>query len=961
MTVADLPQANVRPLSATDAETYAAHSAFVAQSLGTDAAVTLTEGQVLGNYRIVRLLGRGGMGQVYEADHLASGRRVALKLLRHELKDDDRARFLREGQMAAAISHPHAVYVYGTEDIGGVPVISMELATNGTLHDMVEQHGPLAPAKAVALTLQIVSGLAAAARVGVLHRDVKPHNCFLDANGGVKVGDFGLSVGSGSTDETQLTVAGTILGTPAYAAPEQLRGERVDLRADIYSVGATLFYLLTGKAPFEGGNLVQILSRVMQETPPSVRTIRRDTPSAVARVVARCLAKTPSDRYQTYEDLEHGLEQCTSGVAVAATLGRRTVAGAADLVVVWLLTGLAWALLPGATLSGSLGHATIAQKLAGLLVGIAYFAGFEHRLGASPAKKLLGLRVMRIDGGVAPIRALILRAVLFVLAVRGLGVLCEAAFGWDTSLFLVLGTAALFVLARRDNGWLGLHERFSKTRAIRRGRAERREAASVASEVAATSAAVLAKGACAQIGQFLVPADQEWRPGTTVLGYDPALARSVWIRPADVGAPPAAAARRDLARPTRLRWIAGERSAQIAWDAYEAPGGTALVDPQLGSMPWPIVRGWLVALTEEIIASANEPDRPELRLDRLWATSGGSVKLLEWPGDGCSEQSAALDPQVFLANVARTALGSRGGADQRRDASPTPAHAWRFFERLAAARVPTLERVATELREFAAWPTKVSRTRRALHLAPAGLIPLVAFGVSTYFAIHLMRLPADQRENLLAMRALVAQSQREKDNARAEQALVLAATRLDKVSGTAAGQLRAGGWKDVRSMLTGRAARADKSQVARAETMFAEVVSHSRDLASSLTWPVTYVATQTFDAIGSLAWMAVACAFLLRGGFFFGPANIALMSRRGGRAPRWRAGWRALVAWSPVLLVQAAVVALGRVINLPPGEQLLGALHAAALLVMLAGGIWAVMRPTDSLQDRLARTFVVRR
>src|SRR5512140_1133823 len=148
----------------------------------------LADGQMLGNYRILRTLGRGGMGEVYEADHVTSGRRVALKLLRLQLDDENRQRFLREGQLAAAISDPHTVYVYGTEEIDGVPVISMELATNGTLHEQVQKQGPMDPAKAVELTLQIVSGLAAAARQGILHRDVKPQNCFLDARG-VKIGD----------------------------------------------------------------------------------------------------------------------------------------------------------------------------------------------------------------------------------------------------------------------------------------------------------------------------------------------------------------------------------------------------------------------------------------------------------------------------------------------------------------------------------------------------------------------------------------------------------------------------------------------------------------------------------------------------------------------------------------------------------------------------------------------------
>ena len=160
----------------------------------TDAS-RLAPGQRVGLYRIERLLGRGGMGEVYEAEHLEHGRRVALKVLSPGLSDAiDRARFLREGQLAAAVNHPHVVYIYGSEDIAGMPAIAMELLPGGTLKERVEKEGPLAPIEAVDAMLQVVSGLEAAHDAGVLHRDIKPSNCFVDADGTVKVGDFGLAI-----------------------------------------------------------------------------------------------------------------------------------------------------------------------------------------------------------------------------------------------------------------------------------------------------------------------------------------------------------------------------------------------------------------------------------------------------------------------------------------------------------------------------------------------------------------------------------------------------------------------------------------------------------------------------------------------------------------------------------------------------------------------------------------------
>src|SRR6187401_2262504 len=161
-------------------------------SSSSDDGPRLIAGQTWGAYRIGRLLGRGGMGEVYEAENMKTGRRLALKVLRSRLQNaDESARFLRKGQHAASVSHPHTVYIFGSEEISGTPVISMELAPGGTLKDRVVSQGPLAPREAVDAILDIIGGLDAAQSAGILHRDIKPSNCFLDSEGAVKVGDFG--------------------------------------------------------------------------------------------------------------------------------------------------------------------------------------------------------------------------------------------------------------------------------------------------------------------------------------------------------------------------------------------------------------------------------------------------------------------------------------------------------------------------------------------------------------------------------------------------------------------------------------------------------------------------------------------------------------------------------------------------------------------------------------------------
>ncbi len=193
---------------------------------GSGAAARLAPGQTFGPYRIVRLLGpRRAWARSTRPNSVEQGRRVALKVLSQRLTDpQDRARFLREGQLAASINHPNSVYIFGSEEIAGTPVIAMELLAGGTLKDRVREQGPLPPAEAVDAILQVIAGLDAAQAGGILHRDIKPANCFVDRDGTVKVGDFGLSISTMARDVTQLTKTGTFQGTPQFAAPEQLQG-----------------------------------------------------------------------------------------------------------------------------------------------------------------------------------------------------------------------------------------------------------------------------------------------------------------------------------------------------------------------------------------------------------------------------------------------------------------------------------------------------------------------------------------------------------------------------------------------------------------------------------------------------------------------------------------------------------------------------------------------------------------
>ncbi|GAF67992.1 unnamed protein product, partial [marine sediment metagenome] len=243
-----------------------------------------------GGYRLLGLLGRGGMGTVYEAEQIPTGRRVALKMLEQQLDTPEmRKRFLREGRLAASVNHPNSLYIFGSEEIDGFPVITMEIAGSGTLKDKLKKQGPLPVKEAVDAILDVISGLESAFASGVLHRDIKPSNCFVSPDGSVKVGDYGLSVSTLAKTDTFVTVQGNIMGTPAYASPEQLRGDTLDVRADIYSVGATLFTLLTNRAPFEGDNVVQVVANAVNQKPKPLTELREDVPPGLGKVVARCL------------------------------------------------------------------------------------------------------------------------------------------------------------------------------------------------------------------------------------------------------------------------------------------------------------------------------------------------------------------------------------------------------------------------------------------------------------------------------------------------------------------------------------------------------------------------------------------------------------------------------------------------------------------------------------------------
>src|SRR6059036_271875 len=255
-----------------------------------------------GRYSIERELGRGGMGIVLLARDVALDRPVAIKLLptHHAANPADRDRFLREARTAAGLSHPNIVPIHLVEARGELVFFVMSYVDGETLRERVERGGPLTPRLAMKLLQEVAWALAYAHQRGVIHRDVKPDNIMIErATERALVTDFGIALGERDTD----SAGGVVVGTARYMSPEQAWGEPVDARSDLYALGATFFYALTGRAPFEAANVPAILTKHVYEPAPQVQAVRPEVPAKLSAVVDRLLRKAPAERFQTADDL----------------------------------------------------------------------------------------------------------------------------------------------------------------------------------------------------------------------------------------------------------------------------------------------------------------------------------------------------------------------------------------------------------------------------------------------------------------------------------------------------------------------------------------------------------------------------------------------------------------------------------------------------------------------------------
>ena len=935
----------------------------LAPGITPDAAVR--EAFDFGGYRILSLLGRGGMGAVYEAEQIANGRRVALKVLGTSLATPEmQARFVREGRLAAAVRHPNVVAVFAAEQIEGAAAIAMEIVPAGTLNDRISREGPMPPGVAVDTVLQIIDGLEAAHAHGVLHRDIKPANCFLAPDGEVKVGDFGLSISVGKPGGNLADEDGQIVGTPAYASPEQLCGETADLRSDIYSVGATLYFLLTGKCTHDERSVEEVITAVLAEDPVPPWDVQPGIPRDLSRVVMRCLAKKANARFENYAALRAALLPFRSAAPVPAQPGLRFIAGIMDLLVM-IAPSLVFHSAKGSGAGMLIGRDASAVGVYLTFVAWEIFCVCipEGLWGAGLGKAVCGLRVARRGGGTPGLLRAVARGIVLALAMH-LGdavtwlirtpseyqdAVARAQFLPEEMLGVVL-LVLIFLPMRRRNGYAAAQDLLTGTRVIFAPVATARLLIPDAPTNQPTQSG-------RRIGPFAVTS----REGEWTFARDEALERRVWIRNVPPGTPAIAGKRRDGCRTGRLRWLTGRRSPEENWDAYEAPDGAPLATFLAGEQPWSRVRSWLLDLAEELNASLAE-GMPigATGIDRLWLTGEGRLLLLDFPAPGARRGHTrsvndSVSMQEFVRDVATAALPRR-----------IPLHARAFLAALGGHAFDSPGRMAGQLRADMEMPGDVSLQRRLLGVIIA---PAVALGIMLTISLGNSRdarrfdaLWTLEHGSLPSLR-IVIEVQREQavgNPLAAERCAVVLAGRYGKIiSGEKFwGRPETEAWHEAARKALGAGKAVTAAELRSAEDWTEPYVRDRREREKSLHG---WLLGGTAAALNFL----LLCALLGLGGTVLSGVPpglrmnaLAIVTENGGPASRLRALCRGLLGWMPLLLGSLALALCQIVHGAAVAFPFVALAFALALLWLLS---LTIRNPSRGLNDMIAGTWLVPR
>jgi uncharacterized RDD family membrane protein YckC len=938
-------------------------------------------GRVFGPYRIIRLLGTGGFGQVWEAESVDTGRRVALKVLTEIAATDEEAlrRFDQEGRLAASLSHPNCVYLFGAQQIEGYPTLAMELMPGGTLQDRLDRQGALPVKEAVDFTLQIIDGLEAAHEAGVVHRDVKPSNCFLDADGRAKIGDFGVSKALESV--TDYTVSGCFIGTPSYASPEQVRGREVDLRSDIYSVGATLYALLTGAPPFAGKKAGEVLARIVAEEPAPFSEHRMQVPKELQRILLRrMLAKDGDKRYQEYASLREGILPFSSRGLAPATLVRRLGAITLDWAIFQSIIQPAvqlWGLRRGFR-SGPLAAIYALSEVPWFL----YFVVTEKRWGQSFGKFLLGLRVTTAVGSEITSNQSCVRSAVFVYSLAASHILLTLyPVPLHSSRTMVLVYAVLLPLTffvilvstmRRGNEYAGLHEILSNTRV----RAVRRpEVSALAQSLRLDTPRVVQP--CQRFGPYRVT-HTVWQTETEALfgAYDDVLHRRIWVHTFCDASQAPAVSKLAVVRPGHLHWFQGSRTTDNAWDAYEAPPGMSFLSlvRAKGRLSWQEVRPVLSSVLNGISARLRGLDSSSpLSLSHIWVDTGGQARILDFPASlETSQADDSTAPSNWKKLIHQLWLFGLGGTlfklkdvDSRLVRVPLPEHIRPVMQSICQDRPASQspEELIAKLDEVAERPARITVKRRTgpvLVIASATVvlflitfvIPRIQAATVPDWMLDFIRAEAyseflpdlektkdrgDSRMKTEAIRKMLASSYRKVKSSPQGSLLLAVMPEGEKAVFESA-------LKDYPALTM-----EEVSQTRKLLDSYAEI----RQAVSLEPPTLRNAATNTLSSIASFSIPGIIFGFFLRGGVLLYLFGITIQTAEGDRASRWRCLLRAVATWSS-LLVLFLVMATG---HKSIGNKLLFVLVPLAVV----GAIYSVIRPERGIQDRIAGTYLVPR
>ncbi len=970
-------------LDRLDGATQEQRDSTAPQGLAGEGELAFAPGRMFGPYLLHRVLGKGGFGQVWEAQNQTTGRRLALKILSRAALAGDKEleRFRREGRLAASLSHPRCVYVFAAEEILGHPTIAMELMPGGTLAGKLKGGKSLLVSEAVDYVLDMIDGLEAAHEKGFIHRDIKPSNCFLDADGRVRIGDFGLS--KSLSGDAKLTVTGVYMGTPSYSSPEQVKGRELDVRSDIYAVGATLYAMLVGQAPFTGAQVGEVLARILSEPPESVTKRNSAVPRDLEKVVLKTLEKEKEKRYPSYSALRSALlPYASGGVSGLTGLGRRIAASALDIQAILLplylgldsvvsaVTGLGVNIfaLPGSALF-------LLTVCLHTCVEWAYFTLFEGSRGWSPGKLAVGLRVRTLEGSRMTWVQAARRSAAFALA-TSLSALVLSLSG--SSLLMSLGGLAglvvLFASARAANGYAGLHERLSGTRVVTLQTA--RAAATRLSDPG--EARLLPPDNAEMIGPYQVIRSL-WRTEESelLLGFDSGLDRGVWLhRFFDPRCAPAldslAAVRRG-----RLRWLHGVRSETVAWDAFERPAGMALTQliATKGRHDWSLIKGVLSGAVTELSARRKSESAPA-GLGQIWIDLDGQARILDFcaPLEGDvlvpEPRTKPVADRDLLRQILVSALEGRTVTPEEarvRPAAPLPLHVESLLDRLfdAAAVNCGLGDLQAEFDRIASLPTRVDRKRRVVALFQSLVLPgLVLVGIS----LISMRPDTHTPLSLLMAWRYLGSGEPTADQIKDRQAtaVLLVWTYADAKERSAAATMEGGIFRaflshlnaeDLRTIesLTQAQGRPDAAQLAAAR---ARIEGKRKG-----TNPSEDFAGFALAVAGLFALPALATSGLLRGGVSFWANSIVVRTADGKLATRLRCLARAFVAYLPLIAFAALFWGVRAVLpkEQRPSGAILPFIAAVAYGLMIAGAAFAALHPEEGLQDRICRTRLVPR